>query len=110
MQTNNLNTTLLKESLALFPDEEITKTFFHSIMSELSSLQEEIGDYTAKEILFRSLDRLPNVKVEWGDSRIYGRNRALMAYKDKIAVLDLTPVVQALKLVWNTYYSSQTAT
>jgi len=78
-------------------------------MTELSHLQEEIGDYTAKEIVFRSIDRIPNVKLEWGDSRIYGRNRVLLGTQDKIAVLDLTPVVQALKLVWNTYYSSQNA-
>jgi len=107
MQMNNLNTALLEESLGILPNKEITKIFFHSIMAELSELQEEIGDYTAKEIVFRSLDRIPNIKVEWGDPRIYGKNRVLMGTQEKIAVLDITPVIQALKLVWNTYFSSQ---
>ena len=54
---------------------------------------------------------------------LYGQNQRLASYfevscaevslankifsKDKIAVLDLTPVIQALKLVWNTYITSQ---
>ncbi len=107
MPTNKLKSSDIEKAFPAFPNEDLSKIFFHSIMSELSELQEEIGYYSSKEIIFRSLNRIPSVKIEWGDQRIYGRNRVLMAYKDKIAVLDLTPVIQALKLVWNTYITSQ---
>ena len=107
MPTNKLNSSEIKNSLPPLPNPELTRLFYHAIMTELSSLKEEIGDYTAKEIVFNALDRIPEVKVEWGNNQVYGRNRILLGYADKIAVLDITPIMQSIKLVWNTYYCSQ---
>lgn len=107
MRMSKINPALLENSIPPLPHPELTKLFFHSIMAELSNLQEEIGDYTAKDIAFKALDSIPDLSVEWGDSKAYGRNRVLLSYQNKIAVLDLTPVIQALKLVWNTFIESR---
>lgn len=95
------------ESLPQLPNPELSRLFFHSLMSELSELKEEIGDYTAKDIIFKSLNQVPDMNVEWGDRNIYGRNRVIIFHKEKIAILDLTPVIQAVKLVWNTFINSR---
>jgi hypothetical protein len=97
----------LKNKLPPLPTDEMSRLFYHSMMQELSVLREEIGDYTAKDIIYRSLGKLPGVHLEWGNPQHYGRNRILLSYLDKAAVLDTTPIIQAIKLVWNTYIQSQ---
>jgi hypothetical protein len=97
----------IHDSLPPLPNPELSKLFFHSLMTELSQLSEEIGDYTAKDIIFKSLGKVPDVSVEWGDRNTYGKNRVLLSHDNKIAVLDLTPILQAVKLVWNTFIASR---
>ncbi|MCC5813282.1 MAG: hypothetical protein JJT78_00875 [Leptospira sp.] len=104
---NSTNWEGIQNSLPHFPNPELSKLFFHSLMSELSLLSEEIGDYTAKDIIFKSLNQVPNISVEWGDRNTYGKNRVLLSHENKIAVLDLTPILQAVKLVWNTFIASR---
>lgn len=97
----------IQDSLPNFPNPELSRLFFHSLMAELSQLDEEIGDYTAKELIYKSLDQVPDMTVQWGDRNTYGKNRVLLTHKDKVAVMDLTPILQAVKLVWNTFIGSR---
>ncbi len=97
----------IRKSVSGLPDPELSRIFFHSLMTELSQLTEEIGDYTAKDIIYKALQNVPEIAVEWGDPKIYGKNKLLLGYKDKVAVFDTTPVQQAIKLVWNAFISSR---
>lgn len=97
----------LENVLPELPNPELSKIFFHGIMKELSLLQEEMGDYTAKDIVFKSLQKVPDMRVEWGESHVYGKNRVVLFHGEKIAILDITPIIQAIKLVWNTFIRSK---
>lgn len=101
------NSNQILESIPALPHPELSKIFFHRIMAELSQLKEEIGDFTAKDIVFKALDTVPDLELEWADPKLYGKNKLLITTKNKVAVLDVTPVIQAIKLVWNTYIQSQ---
>ena len=75
-------------------------------MKELSEMDGELSDIDVKEMMFDSLNKMPNLIVEWADSKKFGKNKIFLKENNNIILLDLTEIIAGIKLAWKEYQDS----
>lgn len=91
------------ESLRL----ELTKTLFHSILEDLERIEDPLSEFEIKLMVQKAIRYLPDWQAEWGEVDRFGKNTLLLKYKENILVVEATPVIQAIQILWNNYLESK---
>ena len=86
--------------------EMIKSTIFHSIMRDLSGFDGEISDLDIKEMVLKSIERVPEFRTEWGEISKFGKNKLLINRKSRVILLDISEIISEIKTAWNDYIST----
>jgi len=87
----------------MLPLEELKTTIFHNMMQRLSKEKEELTEFEIKSIIFESINSFSAFEVKWGKPVKFGKNRILIHYQNRIAILDLNLLIHFIKDVWKNY-------
>mgnify|MGYP001569443513 CR=1 FL=1 len=82
---------------------EIAKTFFLSILSDLSSVEEELSDFEVKQLILGGLKKIPSMDVEWGEADRFGKSTLLIKKDANLLVIEATPLINTIRVLWNDY-------
>ncbi|MCZ8341936.1 MAG: hypothetical protein O9301_02810 [Leptospira sp.] len=88
--------------------EEIAKIFFLSILEDLSSVEEHLSDFEVKQLILRALEKNPNLDVEWGEMDRFGRSTLLVKYQENLLLIEASPLINTIRILWNEYYRKTT--
>lgn len=87
--------------------EEIAKTFFLSILEDLSSIEESLDDFEVKQLILKALAKNPNLDVEWGEMDRFGKSTLLVKYENSLLLIEASPLISTIRVLWNEYRSKQ---
>lgn len=87
--------------------EELTKTFFYSILSDLSEIGETLSDFEVKLLIKKALAHSPDLQVEWGEVDRFGNNTLLVKYESNLLVIEVSPLINTIRILWNEYKSRE---
>ncbi|XDD47850.1 hypothetical protein AB3N60_07180 [Leptospira sp. WS39.C2] len=87
---------------------ELTKTFFLSILKDLGEIDETLSDYEVKVLIQKALTNHPELQVEWGDMERFGQNTLLVKYQDSLLLIEVSPLINAIRVLWNEYKNTST--
>ncbi|TGN17981.1 hypothetical protein [Leptospira idonii] len=90
--------------------EELAKTFFLSILQDLSQVEEHLSDFEVKQLILSGLKRIPDMEVEWGESDRFGKSTLLLKVKSNLLVIEATPLIHTIRILWNEYKSKNKET
>ena len=85
------------------PIGEFKNILYQSIMQSLSNQDEELSDHEIKTILYNAIDNLPDLRIQWGKHSRFGRNRILVIYQNRLAILDMNLLIHFTKDVWSNF-------
>lgn len=85
--------------------DEIAKTFFLSILSDLSEVQETLTDFEVKQLILGGLKKIPGMEVEWGEMDRFGKSTLLIKQNSNLLVIEATPLISTIRVLWNDYQS-----
>jgi hypothetical protein len=85
--------------------EEIAKTFFLSILEDLSSIEESLDDFEVKQLILKALAKNPNLDVEWGEMDRFGKSTLLVKYENSLLLIEASPLISTIRVLWNEYRS-----
>ncbi|MCZ8156223.1 MAG: hypothetical protein O9264_08915 [Leptospira sp.] len=85
--------------------DEIAKTFFLSILSDLSAVEETLTDFEVKQLILGGLKKIPNMDVEWGEMDRFGKSTLLIKQDSNLLVIEATPLINTIRVLWNDYQS-----
>jgi len=88
--------------------EEIAKTFFLSTLYDLSKIQDKLSDFEVKQIILSGMQKIPDMDVEWGETDRFGKSTLLLKYKSNLLVIEATPLINTIRILWNEFQSSET--
>ncbi|MCU0823749.1 MAG: hypothetical protein MUF77_03820 [Leptospira sp.] len=88
--------------------EEIATIFFLSILEDLSSVEEHLSDFEVKQLILRALEKNPNLDVEWGEMDRFGRSTLLVKYQDNLLLIEASPLINTIRILWNEYLRKTT--
>ncbi|MCT8332788.1 hypothetical protein NUH30_03805 [Leptospira sp. 85282-16] len=83
--------------------EELAKTFFFSILSDLSEIGETLSDFEVKLLIKKALSHSPHLQVEWGEMDRFGNNTLLVKYESNLLVIEVSPLISTIRILWNEY-------
>jgi hypothetical protein len=55
---------------------------------------------------FEAFQKNPEFQVEWAERDIAGKNHLAIRHHDKIMVMDVQPLIEALRILWDAYWKS----
>lgn len=87
--------------------EELTKTFFFSILKDLSEIGETLTDFEVKVLIQNALSHSPDLQVEWGEMDRFGNSTLLVKYESNLLVIEVSPLINAIRILWNEYKSKE---
>jgi hypothetical protein len=82
---------------------ELAKTFFLSILNDLSVVEEELSDFEVKQLILSGLSKIPGMEVEWGEMDRFGKSTLLIKQDKSLLVVEATPLIGTIRLLWNDY-------
>jgi hypothetical protein len=83
--------------------DELAKTFFLSILSDLSTVEETLTDFEVKQLILGGLKKIPNMDVEWGEMDRFGKSTLLIKQNNNLLVVEATPLINTIRFLWNDY-------
>lgn len=95
-----------QEQLEAF-QEELAKTFFFSILKDLSEIGETLNDFEVKVLIQKALAHSPDLQVEWGDMDRFGNSTLLVKYQSNLLLIEASPLINAIRILWNEYKSKE---
>ncbi len=84
---------------------EIAKTFFLSILSDLSTVEESLSDFEVKQLILSGLKKIPGMEVEWGEMDRFGKSTLLIKQDSNLLVVEASPLIATIRILWNDYQS-----
>jgi|GEM_PF-1886496 hypothetical protein len=84
---------------------ELAKTFFLSILSDLSEVRETLTDFEVKQLILGGLKKIPGMEVEWGEMDRFGKSTLLIKQNSSLLVVEATPLINTIRVLWNDYQS-----
>ncbi|TGK06158.1 hypothetical protein EHO60_16315 [Leptospira fletcheri] len=80
---------------------EISKILFHSLLSFLSKKEGPVSKTEIKSLLVESLNLVSGFRAEWAEIRKFGKGKLLVAYRNKVLVLDAEETVNTILRLWD---------
>ncbi|MCW7481556.1 hypothetical protein [Leptospira kanakyensis] len=87
--------------------EELAKTFFLSILKDLSEIGEPLSDYEVKVLIQKALSNSSDLQVEWGDMDRFGNSTLLVKYESNLLLIEASPLISTIRILWNEYQSKE---
>ncbi|MCW7470466.1 hypothetical protein [Leptospira kanakyensis] len=87
--------------------EDLAKTFFLSILKDLSEIGEPLSDYEVKVLIQKALSNSSDLQVEWGDMDRFGNSTLLVKYESNLLLIEASPLISTIRILWNEYQSKE---
>ncbi|PJZ45888.1 hypothetical protein [Leptospira brenneri] len=95
-----------QEELEAFK-EELAKTFFLSILKDLSEIGEALSDFEIKVLIQKALSHSSDLQVEWGEKDRFGNSTLLVKYQSNLLLIEASPLISTIRILWNEYKSKE---
>ncbi|MCW7492796.1 hypothetical protein ND861_07275 [Leptospira sp. 2 VSF19] len=87
--------------------KELTKTFFLSILKDLSEIGEPLSDFEVKVLIQKALAHSPDLQVEWGEMDRFGNSTLLVKYESNLLLIEASQLISTIRILWNEYKSKE---
>lgn len=87
--------------------QEFASVFFHSILTDLALIEDDLSDFEIKQLVLRALQKVPEMDVEWGEADRFGKSTLLIKKGQSLLVVESTALINTIRVLWSEYLANR---